>query len=219
MRRILEPELMEDAEQALAYSEADFSEPHNRFVDKFDEMFPDAPEEGFALDLGCGPADVSCRFAKRHPGLVIHGVDGSEAMLAPGRGRIARLGLEQRVKLFRILLPNELPRPHYDIVISNSLLHHLPDPQILWATVKRAGTPGAPLFAMDLMRPESRRRAEQLTRLYAGGEPEVLRRDFFNSLLAAFTEEEVRRQLQSAGLESVHVTAASDRHLIVYGRL
>ena len=43
--------------------------------------FPDMPLDGEALDLGCGPGDVTFRFARSFPGYFICGVDGSAAML------------------------------------------------------------------------------------------------------------------------------------------
>jgi len=53
---------------------------------------------------------------------------------------------------------------------------------------------------------------------YSGDEPEILRTDFFNSLLAAFTPAEVEAQLAEAGLADLRVEATSDRHLMISGR-
>ena len=49
--------------------------------------------------------------------------------------------------------------------------------------------------------------------------PEVLRRDFRNSLFAAYTVAEVQSQVEAAGLGGLHVAAVSDRHLAVRGQL
>jgi hypothetical protein len=54
---------------------------------------------------------------------------------------------------------------------------------------------------------------------YAGTEPEILKRDFFNSLLAAFRPEEIMEQLAQAGLAPFRVEAVGDRHIIVYGNM
>lgn len=218
MERIPEPELMDDEEQARAYSEADFAEPHQRFVALCQERLGPSLE-GTVLDLGCGPADVTVRFAHAYPRCRIHGVDGSEAMLRFGRARVEREGLSGRVELFRAYLPDEAPPLEaYDAVLSNSLLHHLKEPMALWDTVRAFAKPGAPVFVMDLMRPESRDEAARFVELYAKGEPEVLRKDFFHSLLAAYRTDEVEAQLARAGLESLTVEAVTDRHLIVHGR-
>jgi hypothetical protein len=79
--------------------------------------------------------------------------------------------------------------------------------------------PGAWLFVMDLVRPPSQAQARRLVDLHAAGEAEVLRRDFYNSLLAAYRPEEVSAQLAAADLSSLETEVVSDRHLIVWGRL
>ncbi|AOV15679.1 methyltransferase type 12 [Acidihalobacter aeolianus] len=219
MERIPEPELMLDPAQARAYAEADFEAPHARVIDLFREVFPDWQGRGIALDLGCGPGDISLRFARAYPDVLVDGVDGSEAMMAAGRERIEAEGLAGRIKLIRALLPAEAaPRDRYDAVISNSLLHHLHDPQVLWAAVARYATPGAPVFVVDLLRPDSRETAAQMRDRYCAGEPEVLQEDFYNSLCAAFTLDELEGQLREAGLEGFAVRAVSDRHCMIHGR-
>ncbi|MCC6302840.1 MAG: class I SAM-dependent methyltransferase [Gammaproteobacteria bacterium] len=219
MKRVPEPELMEDEAQARAYSEADFSEPHAMFVRLCGEAWAGRAPRGRMLDLGCGPGDVTVRLAERFPLFTIDGVDGSEAMLGYGAERVRRHGLEDRVRLIRGHLP-ACPLPGgYDAIVSNSLLHHLSDPAILWDTVRRCARPGAAVFVMDLMRPEDEAAAQALTERHAAGAPAVLRRDFFHSLLAAYRPEEVRAQLAGAGLEDFAVRAVSDRHLVVSGCL
>ncbi|MBI3203717.1 MAG: class I SAM-dependent methyltransferase [Myxococcales bacterium] len=218
MDRVVEPELMDDDAQARAYSEAGFAAPHERFVDLFVERF--GTPRGRALDLGCGPADVTLRLARRCPELSIDGVDGSAAMLRYGRERIAGAGLEARVTLTEARLSRDpVPYADYDVVISNSLLHHLHDPGVLWAAVKQASRPGTRVFVMDLMRPASAEVVAHLVDEHARDEPEVLRRDFEASLFAAFTPGEIEAQLEAAGLGALRLDVVSDRHLTVSGRL
>lgn len=219
MERIPEPELMLDPEQAIAYAEADFEQPHSRFIELFQECFYAEPIAGHVLDLGCGPGDIAMRFARAYPGCRVDGIDGSQVMIDAGAEILRASGVADRVELVRCLLPTEPPpRDRYDAVISNSLLHHLHDPMVLWQAVSRYAKPDAPVFVMDLMRPTSRQAAEALVDEHAAGEPEVLRRDFYNSLLAAFRPEEVKRQITAAGMHSFAVEAVSDRHLIAFGR-
>jgi hypothetical protein len=59
----------------------------------------------------------------------------------------------------------------------------------------------------------------QLVETYAAGEPEVLRKDFHASLLAAFEPEEVRDQLAACRLDGFTVETVSDRHMLIRGRL
>lgn len=220
MQRIPEPELMDEAEQARAYAEADFTEPNARFVDYFEQVYPDL-RHGNVLDLGCGPGDIVLRLATRCPGLVVHGIDGSAAMLRFASERLHELpGLGGRVQFIEGRLPGaSLPLPAYDAVISNSLLHHLHEPLGFWRAVQEAGAPGAAVLVMDLFRPESEDAARVIVQQYAGGEPAILQQDFFASLCAAFEPREVRAQLDACGLGDLAVQAVSDRHLLVTGRL
>ena len=55
MKRIPEPELMDEIEQVRAYAEADFEEPNSLFVSLFKERFPGHDTRGVVLDLVCGP--------------------------------------------------------------------------------------------------------------------------------------------------------------------
>jgi cyclopropane fatty-acyl-phospholipid synthase-like methyltransferase len=221
MKRIPEPELMNDAAQAAAYAGADFEEPHNRVITLFRETFPDWHGSGHVLDLGCGPGDIAVRFARAYPACRIDGIDGAPAMLDADRSRIASdPDLCRRVHLHRVRLPDEAaPRERYDAVISNSLLHHLHDPQVFWHAVNRYADDGAPVFMVDLMRPETPEEAAELTGRYAAGEPDVLRHDFYHSLFAAFTVEEVEAQIRQTGLHTLQVKAISDRHLMAFGRM
>ncbi len=218
MERIPEPELMDDAEQARAYAAADFEEPHSRFIELFGDCFGTETPGARVLDLGCGPADITVRFARAYPCATVDGIDGAAAMLREGERRVREAGLEGRVRLVEGYLPDcEAPQREYDIVISNSLLHHLPDPMVLWEAVNRWARPGALVFVMDLMRPQSLEEARWMVDEYVAGEPEVLRQDFHNSLLAAWRPDEIREQLAAADLSHLTVEAVSDRHLIVHG--
>lgn len=220
MERRPEPELMDDSAQAWAYAQADFSEAHDRFVTLFRECFPSGLGSGRCLDLGCGTGDVLLRFARAHTQCRIDGVDGAEAMLALARQAVDAASLQDRIRLIQGYFPGAaLPCQAYDAVISNSLLHHLADPAVLWETAKRYGRSGALLFVMDLLRPESPDSADALVASHAADAPPVLQRDFRNSLFAAYRPDEVGAQLEAAGLGSLTVRVVSDRHWIAYGRM
>ena len=88
----------------------------------------------------------------------------------------------------------------------------------MWNSVRKFAAKGAPVYVMDLLRPDSDQEVERLVEAYAGGEPEVLRHDFHASLKAAFTVPEVKEQLQKAGFDQLTVKPVSDRHLLVTGR-
>jgi SAM-dependent methyltransferase len=221
MKRRTEPELMEGADQARAYAEADFSESNSLFVDLLGRLKPGPLVGARALDLGCGPADIPIRFLRAYPQATCDALDGSEEMLAHARAALAKLpGVAARCRLMLDRLPSaDLQPSSYDLILSNSLLHHMSDPQVLWQTVRECAKPGAIVLVMDLLRPASAAWAEALVQTYMAGAPEVSKSDFRNSLFAAFEPLEVVEQLKHAGIEGLEVGVVSDRHLAVYGRL
>jgi ubiquinone/menaquinone biosynthesis C-methylase UbiE len=219
MERVLEPELMTGLDQALAYAKADFAQVNQGFVDRFRACFPKAVG-GAMVDLGCGPGDIPVRIARALPGFTITAVDGSEPMIALARQAAKAAGVEDRVHPRCARLPMlPLPLQSFDAVVSNSLAHHIPDPQSFWNEVVRLGKPGAAVLIMDLLRPESPERARQIVEQYSGDEAPVLKEDFFNSLCAAFTMREIRYQIRSRGLGGLVCELASDRHWVVWGHL
>ena len=218
MQRIPEPELMLDPAQAKAYAQADFAVPHQQIADQFGATFPELTLTGTVLDLGCGPADLLIRFAKAWPAAHFHGVDGSAAMLAEGTAAISAANLSDRICLYQQTLPaSSLPLPSYQAIVSNSLLHHLHDPNVLWQTIKQAAAPGTAIYVTDLRRPISAEQAQRLVDTYSPGEPEILKRDFYQSLLAAFTPAEILQQVRHAAMANLRVTTTSDRHLLISG--
>ena len=220
MQRIPEPELMDEKEQAVAYAAADFAEPHNRVVDLFDRHFPDRPVGGTLLDLGCGPGDICFRMARRFPALCVHGIDGSDAMLDLARRRLKEeADLQERLRFSKARITDLPPAAgNWDAILCTSLLHHLHQPLDLWKTIDRLADARTFIFVVDLFRPASPEKAQWIVEHYSGNEPDILKRDFYNSLLAAFTPPEVEQQLNAAGLSGLTVATISDRHLLVYGR-
>ena len=207
---------MNEAEQAFAYANADFEEPHNHFIQLLKDVVGDRiPASGQAADLGCGAADISIRFVRSYPAYCIDAFDGAAAMLAEGEKALAKSGLADRINLIeRYIDASSLSRQSYDVIFSNSLLHHLHDPMLLWNCINNAkGNPQ--IFIMDLMRPENDEEVERLVNEYAKDEPEILQRDFRASLKAAFTTDEVNEQLLAAGLGELTVSVVSDRYLTV----
>jgi trans-aconitate methyltransferase len=211
---------MDSEEQTVAYAEADFNESNSLFTQRFLERFRDLPPTGRLADLGCGPGDITVRLALALPGWELTGFDAGPNMLERAAERLAGEGSSLPVRFELAHLPDpSLPRNRWDAVVSNSLLHHLPDPTALWESVVQFGAAGAAVQVMDLVRPETEAEAQRLVEAYAADAPMVLREDFYNSLLAAYTTEEVSSQLIRAGLDGLKIEAASDRHWIVAGRL
>ncbi|UVT14844.1 MAG: class I SAM-dependent methyltransferase [Nitrospira sp.] len=216
MNRILEPEVMDDPKQAEAYARADFAEENQGFVDRFKEYFPEF-SQGRVLDLGCGPADIPIRFARLYPACRIIGVDASAPMIQLGEQAVKQVDLTDRITLRCERLDAVAGANIADAAISNSLLHHLPNPLQFWQKLRQLVKPGSPVLVMDLLRPESPEAAQAIVDQYAANEPDILRRDFYNSLLAAFTEDEIGSQLARMNLTRLLIDIPDDRHWVVGG--
>jgi 2-polyprenyl-3-methyl-5-hydroxy-6-metoxy-1,4-benzoquinol methylase len=216
MNRILEPELMEDEAQVLAYAAADFEEENQGFLDRFREYFPEFTE-GHILDLGCGPGDIPVRFARALPSCRITGVDASEPMIGLAGVAVKQAGLADRITFRCERFQGVSLIEPVDAVVSNSLLHHVPNPLQFWYRLRQLVKPGSPVLVMDLLRPDSPEEAQAIVDRNAAKEPEILRRDFYNSLLAAFTEDEVAAQLAEMNLSRLIVDVVDDRHWVVSG--
>lgn len=220
MRRVPEPELMEGRQQAEAYAQVDFEAPHSRFIELLGRSHPELPPQGLAVDFGCGPGDITLRFARAYPVWRAHGIDGSDVMLELARQIAAREGLAERVEFMRSHLPRaDAPAQSYDLVLCNGTLHHFDDPTVLWTSTRQWGRPGAAVFVMDLLRPRDLEQAHRFVEQYVNDEPPIHQQDFLNSLLASYTVDEVNDQLRHTGLHQLRAEQVSDRHVMVSGHL
>jgi len=215
MQRIPEPELMTDDAQCQAYASADFAVSNQTFVEIVRELIPATATN--VLDVGCGPGDVMIRLARACPSLKITAVDGSPAMIQLAEKAIEESGLSVSINALQGYVPGlPLSVGQFDAVLSKDFLHHLPDPMVLWREVRRLIKPGGLICVMDLRRPDSPEAAQEIVQAVAGNEAEVLKIDFYNSLLAAFTPEEVCAQLQAAAM-NLDVTMSGDWHMLISG--
>lgn len=214
MRRTPEPELMDSAPQALAYARADFSITDHSFAQTILSLAASDPITHVA-DLGCGPGNIALRLAKARPSWQLTGYDGAAEMI-----KLAQAQALPNTQFITASLPLLEPtNERFDAIVSNSLLHHLHDPQTLWRTILAIGKPGALVVIQDLRRPATPATAQALVAQYAQDAPEVLRQDFLASLHAAFEPDEVHAQLELASLDDFSVTEQGDRHLLITGTL
>jgi len=220
MKRILESELMNGHEQARAYAEANLEECEQQFVEEFRKAFKNTPLGEAVLDLGCGPGGITRCFARTFCDCKIHALDGSKSMIQLALELTKKAQLTDNIQYFQGTLPEEkLPLEKYDIIISNSLLHHLPDPLVLWNTIKQYARKGTLVFVQDLVRPQTKHDAGNLVKIDAEHEPQVFRDDFYNSLLAAFELDEVEDQLRNVNLEGLTLRKIGNGYLAVVGKM
>jgi ubiquinone/menaquinone biosynthesis C-methylase UbiE len=100
----------------------------------------------------------------------------------------------------------------FSVVISNSIVHHIPDPRTVLAEAVRVTAPGGLLFHRDLARPNDESELERLVETYAAGATPYQRKLFADSLRAALTLDEVRDLISDFGFKPDTVQMSSDRH-------
>lgn len=213
--RTLEPEVMDTEREASEYDAMDHSGVNDLFVSDFLQV---CPPEALAdneriLDLGTGTALIPIEFCGQSPVGRIVGVDLAEEMLKAARRNVERAGCADRIELQQCDakgLPFEAAS--FAAVMSNSIIHHIPEPLECFREMVRVLRPGGLLFVRDLMRPDSVEELEAIVERQASEETEYSRQLFRQSLHAALTVEEVRAMVEQLGLPVEGVKATSDRH-------
>lgn len=209
LTRVPEPECMDTFEEAVQYDLMDHSEVNRAFVDRFLAI----GGGGHVLDVGTGPAHIPIELCRRREDVRVTAVDAARAMLDRAAIRVREAGLAGRVRLSladgkRLLFPDG----SFDSVMSNSIVHHLPDPRPFFREAGRLVKPGGVVFLRDLFRPETESELAGLVARHTAGATEAQRSLFAASLRAAFTVAEVRSMLAECGLSGLSVAATSDRH-------
>jgi len=220
--RVLEPEVMNDPLQVDAYAAADFNASDQSVLDRIEQLLGlddfHFRTQARLVDLGCGPGNISLRLAQRWTDCSVVGVDAADRMLQVAEARRRDAGVtSERLRYQQQALPLPASLIQADLVVSNSLLHHLHEPMHLWSSVKCLASSRCLVLHRDLKRPDSEAGIEKLCREHVAHAPEVLQRDYRASLHAAFTVAEVKAQLALAGLSQLQVLEVEDRYLEVCG--
>ena len=208
--RQLEPELMDDPEEATIYDTMDHDEVNRRFVDDLLATGTCGPD---VLDLGTGTARIPIELCQREKDCRVMACDGAASMLDVARYNVSINSLDYRIQLHHGDA-KELPFADemFDTIISNSLIHHLPDPERAIAEMVRVTRPGGRIFVRDLCRPDSVETLEEIVERITAHEPLEAQTMFRQSLHAALTLEEIRSLIAVHGLAADDVTMTSDRH-------
>jgi len=220
--RVPEPEVMNDPLQVDAYAAADFSGTDQAMIDRISMLLQSSggafADQARLLDLGCGPGNITARLAQRWPKCSVLGLDAAERMIVVADQRRRSAGVSSdRLQYGKALLPIRHTDRPADLIVSNSLLHHLHNPQQLWSSLMPLASPHCLVLHRDLRRPHSEASIDQLCQCHVADAPLVLQRDYRASLHASFTLEEVKAQLLQAGLGHLQVAAVEDRYLEVSG--
>lgn len=216
LSRILEPEVMDSADEAAIYDSMDHSEVNRRFVDDLLAVDPDWTE---LLDLGTGTARIPIEICRRVEEARVLAVDLSIGMLDVARINVELARLLGHIKLDRIDA-KQLPYSdgRFSCVISNSIIHHIPQPEDVLTETVRVTASGGTIFVRDLMRPDSEAKVAELIEMYTGDEPESAQTMFADSLRAALSLDEIRSMVEALGFAATSVQATSDRHWTWHSR-
>lgn len=216
--RVLEVEYMDTVEEAAAYDTMDHSHVNRLFVADLLAALggrsadPDAAMLD-VLDLGAGTARIPIELCQQHADARVLAVDAAVHMLELARYNVEIAGLIERVQLLQADA-KRLPFRDglFHVVISNSILHHIPEPLLVVREAARVTAPGGLLFFRDLLRPASAEQLRDLVEQYAGAEAPAARQMFADSLHAALSLSEIRELVATLGFAPESVQATSDRH-------
>ena len=207
--RIPEPMVIEDPAEVQRFSEGGATQPAMRSVYDFNARALSAltPEGGRVLDLGVGAGQALAHFLRGRPDATAVGVDLSPTMLAAARDTFEQHGLADRVRLVRADIGDlrpEVSAGQFDTAATLWTLHQLPDIGALSATLRRIAQlreeHGSAVWLLDFQRLADPRTFPDLLSAIEPGYPGRLRADAVHSESAAFTADELRRQLQAVGL-------------------
>jgi ubiquinone/menaquinone biosynthesis C-methylase UbiE len=217
IERQLETEAMDTVEEAREYDLMDHHAVNARFVT---DMLEAANRLGgsdlrgrFAVDVGTGTGRIPIELCRAKPVVRVVAVDLARQMLRVARENVESAGLSARIAL---QLARATALPFRDacspFVVSNSLIHHLPEPARALHEMTRVVARGGLLFVRDLFRPSSSSAVNRLVDAYAADATAHQRQLLDDSLRAALTVDEVRQAVAGLPLADVSLSATSDRH-------
>jgi ubiquinone/menaquinone biosynthesis C-methylase UbiE len=210
LHRILEPEVMDSDAEARDYDSMDHTDVNRRFVADLREVLR---RRSLILDVGTGTAQIPIELFRQVSEVKVTAIDLAEHMLALARANVKYAGLEHAISVERAdgkKLPYDEGR--FSAVISNSIIHHIPDPFICLSEMNRVCERDGTLFIRDLLRPVDLTTLRSLVNQYTVGANEHQRRMFSESLHAALTLDEVRELVGRLGYPPEVVKQTSDRH-------
>ncbi len=211
MERVLEPEVMDSLTEAIEYDAMEFTDVNTDFASQAIALGP--PEQGIVLDAGTGPGRIPVLICQMRSQWQIIAIDAAQSMLQIAAQHVQQANLQSSISL-QLVDAKRLPYDdgHFDMIISNSLVHHLPDPLPFFREVSRVLKPNGGIFIRDLFRPADEETMNALVDSIGVEYDAYQKKLFGDSLHAALTLDEVNELISQAGLVGVKVYQNSDRH-------
>jgi 2-polyprenyl-3-methyl-5-hydroxy-6-metoxy-1,4-benzoquinol methylase len=238
--RTLEPEVMDTEEEARDYDAMDHGGVNARFCADLAVALGLAKTEHLSssaaalrvLDLGTGTGLIPIELCRVLLQCTVVALDLAVTMVAAARQNVAAANLSARIDVVHgDAKAMKTQQTHWDVVMSNSVVHHIPDPKAFFAQAFSCLGPGGLLFIRDLARPKTAETAALLAQTYSpvasadDSTSEVREREIrqhgllLASLHAALTADEVQGIVAALGIPARAVTMTSDRHwTLVYGK-
>jgi ubiquinone/menaquinone biosynthesis C-methylase UbiE len=223
--RVPEPEVMDDSSEVQAYSSA----ADEAYLSNIDDTFVDhtlrliGPKPGRALDIGCGPGQIVMKLSARLPRWKFFGIDRSLTMIH--RARDVRDSWEPSKPAREMRSGNgylhflvgdagTLPfgNSSFDLVLCNSVLHHIANPSRLFAEIRRVAKPDGAILVRDLRRP-SRFGFSFHVRWYGRHYQGLMYKLYCDSVRAAYTREELSTILRQTGISGARMFTHGRTHL------
>ncbi len=227
MKRTPEPELMEIPSQVRAYADADFSRSDSMVVRSLEKYLKKIGrtlnKSDLIFDIACGPGNISERISRNWPFVKVLGIDGSKEMLEEAEKKLAKNIMNnltyELVEINSIATGERNFQLKADVLVSNSALHHFHDPYKFWDALKKLGKSECIHIHRDLIRPTSIEKAFEIKEKHLSNSPEILKKDFYASLKASFTVDEVIQQLSNAGLSQLEVFQVDELYFEIIGSI
>lgn len=212
--RILEPELMDTADDAREYDAMDHAAVNGNFVTDLLAALGGRAGDGLdILDLGTGTGLIPIELCRRAPAIRVAAVDAAKHMLELAQKNVDAACLGDRIKVMHADV-KQLPfnSATFQAVISNSILHHIADPFTMLVQALAATMPGGLQFHRDLCRPATESEVSRLVSEHASDSTPYQQKLLADSLRAAFTLEEMQALAMRFGFAGETVLMTSDRH-------
>jgi len=231
MERTVEPELMDKVEQVTSYSKADFSEGEINLINQISYYLLrndiNLGEKDLIVDLGCGPGNISEKLSVKWPEAKVVGIDGSKEMIRKAEfnknnrlneGKFKNLSYIcadiKKIQLSEIVLKKNI-----NLLVSNSLIHHITYLEDFFNCIKRLSTNNTINFHKDLKRPIDEESALELKAKCSNKYDDILTNDYYSSLKASYTFKEMKNFVLEHNLSSLDVFEEDDQYLIIYGKV
>jgi ubiquinone/menaquinone biosynthesis C-methylase UbiE len=218
--RIPEQEVMDDSAEVEAYSSAAAM----AYLTALDDTFiahaerlighKGTAEPRSALDIGCGPGQILLKLAQRLPAWRFIGVDRSTTMIQQALAARDKAGPSAGRVEFRVADGKQLPFADntFDLVICNSVLHHVEKPRHLFAEIARVSAPGGAILLRDLRRP-SRVTYPLHVRWHGRHYRGVMYKLYCASVRAAYRPDELAAMLRKSSLADAQIFTRGRTHM------